>query len=233
MRARSTALALSVVAATALAGCSTMIDEGKAEKEIRKNLSGQGARLKSVSCPGDKTAKKGEKYMCDVVGIDGTKGQVTLTQTDDKGNGKLNSPFLVTRKAEKLFETAIETQIEVAGATAKCPEIMVIKAGGTETCTITGADGTTAEGTITEKDATGNVAVDAPFVHIGNAERLIAQRIEAQTSSRGVKVDCPDIVVGKRGDTFKCQATGGNETATVQITQTNDKGGIDFKVLSN
>ncbi|WP_354700971.1 hypothetical protein DSM112329_01265 [Paraconexibacter sp. AEG42_29] len=135
-------------------------------------------------------------------------------------------------KAQKIIREEVAKQVGTTVKEVKCPEDEVAKKGDTFTCLVTGADGTKGDALVTQKDDEGNVRFNAPFVHTGNGERLIAERIESQSSATGVKVDCPDIVVGKQGDTFQCKATSANDSATVQVTQTDAKGGIDFKVLA-
>jgi hypothetical protein len=71
----------------ALAGCgSTTIDKGKAEKLARKAAGSGTVALKTVSCPSGLTAKKGASFDCDLVYADGTKGTITIHETDAKGN---------------------------------------------------------------------------------------------------------------------------------------------------
>jgi hypothetical protein len=76
--------------AIALAGCSasaggTTIDKKKAEDVARKVADSGTIRLKSVSCPSGLDAKKGADFDCDLVYEDGTKGTITIHQTDDSG----------------------------------------------------------------------------------------------------------------------------------------------------
>jgi hypothetical protein len=73
-----------------LAGCSastggTTIDHKKAEGVARKVADSGTIRLKSVSCPSGIDAKKGADFDCDLVYEDGTKGTITIHQTDDSG----------------------------------------------------------------------------------------------------------------------------------------------------
>ena len=45
-----------------------------------------------------------------------------------------------------------------------------------------------------------------------------------------VQVVCPDIVTVKKGGQFECKATAGADTVTVKVTQTDDKGHVNYKV---
>lgn len=101
MKARRLRRGLSVavvaaVPALAVAGCTTMIDNGKAETLIRNSIdSGGHAKVKSVSCPSGVTAKAGGTFTCQltVTATDGTEhsGTVTLHMTDNKGHVEANS----------------------------------------------------------------------------------------------------------------------------------------------
>jgi hypothetical protein len=81
-------LALAAALVVALAGCSTggiKIDKGKAEELVRKIAGSGTVPLKTVTCPSGEKAKKGATFDCDLVYADGTKGTITIHQTDDKG----------------------------------------------------------------------------------------------------------------------------------------------------
>lgn len=61
---------------------------------------------------------------------------------------------------------------------------------------------------------------------VSEAESTIAKRLTAEEKAK-VKVDCPDKVEIKRGDTFDCRATAsGKRAATVRVTQLDDKGRV-------
>ena len=63
------------------------------------------------------------------------------------------------------------------------------------------------------------------------AEAEIEKGIREQTRVREVKVDCPDDVEAKKGDTFECRATGEGESARVSVTQQDDEGNIRWKLV--
>ena len=159
---RSLAGLAAATASLAVAGCGeTVIDSAKLEKSIGRTVIDQtGVRVKSVSCPKDRAAKKGDKFTCTVVGRDGTKGQAVVTQRDDEGN----------------------------------------------------------------------VGTAAPFLHIRNAEGAIVDQIKQQTGA-AVTVTCPEIIVPKAAAKFRCEATDGTRERQVEVTLTDDKGNLRFKVL--
>jgi hypothetical protein len=65
---------------------------------------------------------------------------------------------------------------------------------------------------------------------IADAERTIAKRLGEEQGSK-VKVDCPDEVKIKKGDTFDCRATAaGKRPANVRVTQLDDEGRVRWIV---
>jgi hypothetical protein len=85
-----------LVPALALAGCTSTIDGSKAEKLIRQDVAGGSgsAKVTSVSCPSDVTAKAGGSFTCklSIQAADGSKhsGTVTLHMTDSNGHVVVN-----------------------------------------------------------------------------------------------------------------------------------------------
>jgi uncharacterized lipoprotein len=79
-------LAASVV--LVLAGCQQVdrVDTGEAEQDIKRGLSARtGAKLRSVDCPDDVEARKGDVFTCTAIASDGSKVRVKVTQVDDEG----------------------------------------------------------------------------------------------------------------------------------------------------
>lgn len=134
-----------------------------------------------------------------------------------------------TEKGEKFISKTVEDQVGADVKSVKCPEDIPAKKGDTFTCVVTGADGTTGDAEVTQKDDKGNVAVSAPFVHVRNLEKLMADDIGEQVGSQ-VTLTCPEIIVGRKGDTFDCDAKSGKDDGTVKVTQTDDKGNVNYKL---
>ena len=95
MRARVVVLA--ALPGFALAGCTTTIDNGKAENLIRQSVSSAGNyKVKSVSCPSGVTAKAGATFACKLTVrrvSDGSErsGRVTIHMTDSSGHVDISS----------------------------------------------------------------------------------------------------------------------------------------------
>ena len=77
--------AAALVAVVALAGCEKTLETDSIEPQIKDTLTKQGLKVGSVDCPGDVTAKKDDKFECDVKMSDGETIKIEVTQTDDEG----------------------------------------------------------------------------------------------------------------------------------------------------
>jgi hypothetical protein len=135
-----------------------------------------------------------------------------------------------TEKGERFIKKTVSQQVGATVKSVKCPDDIKAKKGGTFTCTVTGSDGTTGEAQVVQKDAKGNVRLSAPFVHVRNLERLMASDIGRQVNAK-VTIECPEIITGKKGDTFDCKATDGKNDATVKVTQKDDRGNVRYKLV--
>jgi len=142
--------------------------------------------------------------------------------------GACGSSELDVSKAAKLIETAVRTQVGARVKSVKCPSNVPIEAKDTFTCTVAGSDGSKGEATVTQRDDQGNISVDAPFLHIREAEEVIAAELRKKT--KGATVRCPEIVVVAKGGTFACQASGGGDSAKVAVEQTDDQGRFKYKL---
>ncbi|MEI2701342.1 MAG: DUF4333 domain-containing protein [Baekduia sp.] len=133
-------------------------------------------------------------------------------------------------KGEQEISKAVRVQAGVPVKEVACPENVKIEKGGTFTCTVTAKDGTSGSVDVVQKDEDGNVSFDAPFIHMDEAEASIITQIEEQVPGAAgqVSVDCPDIVVGKKGAPFECDGKAGKETFTVKATQTDGQGRFRF-----
>jgi hypothetical protein len=134
------------------------------------------------------------------------------------------------KKAEKFITKQVEQRIGGEVKSVDCPSGLTAKKGKTFDCTVTGADGTTGKLTVTEKDSKGNVTVSDPFIPNAGLETSLASQIGQQIGADDVELTCPDIIVGKTGGEFECQATSGTDKATIAVTQTDAQGHVTFKV---
>jgi hypothetical protein len=149
-------LGLLALTAVVLGGCSKTIDSPKAERFIAKSVREQvGADVKSVSCPSDITAKKGDTFECTVTGADGTSGKAVVTEKDDEGNVAVSAPFIHVRNLEQQIASGIADQVG-GSVELSCPEIVVGAKGDTFECQVT-AGSDKAVVAVTQTDGKGNV----------------------------------------------------------------------------
>ena len=83
--------------------------------------------------------------------------------------------------------------------------------------------------TITSKDRLGNVSVDAELLHVREAEKTIGERVERSSGAASVRVTCPDIVAGKKGESFDCAVSSADGDATLVVTMTDDQGSFTYQ----
>ena len=63
-------------------------------------------------------------------------------------------------------------------------------------------------------------------------EETLRPKVEQQLGTQGITVDCPDDEPAQAGATFQCTATSAaGKTMTIEITQTDDKGNVTYKVV--
>jgi hypothetical protein len=62
-------------------------------------------------------------------------------------------------------------------------------------------------------------------------QATLKQQLEAELGTTGLNVTCPTDVKVKAGTTFRCTVTkSGAATLTIDVTQTDDKGHVTWKV---
>jgi hypothetical protein len=77
--------------------------------------------------------------------------------------------------------------------------------------------------------ALGLAACGSQQLDTAEAERTIADRLGEQAGTK-VRVECPDDVELKKGDTFNCEAKARRDTAKVKVTQLDDEGNVRWQV---
>lgn len=80
------ALAVVPAAVLALTGCDKNLNTDSIEPQIEKTIEQSGAKVTSVSCPDNVTAKKGDTFTCTVKLANGKESEVPVTQTDSEGH---------------------------------------------------------------------------------------------------------------------------------------------------
>ena len=132
-------------------------------------------------------------------------------------------------KGERFIRGVVANQVGARIASVTCPEDVEAKKGGTFTCVVAGRDGTKGNVVARQRDDEGNVVVNAPFLHVREAEAVMANEIGRQVKAQ-VRVACPEIVVVKKGGTFACKATSGGQTRDVAVTLTDASGRFSYRL---
>ena len=132
-------------------------------------------------------------------------------------------------KGERFIRGVVANQVGARIASVTCPEDVKAKKGDTFTCVVAGTDGTKGNVVARQKDAEGNVVVNAPFLHVREAEAVMADQIRKQVKA-DVTIGCPEIVVVKKGGTFMCKASSGGDMRDVAVRLIDDSGRFNYRL---
>lgn len=115
------------ILAVALLATGCKVDKAKVEKSITDECASKGIKLKSVACPADVKAKKGDKFDCKGETEDGDNVVFHVTQTDGAGSIEwtLDGQILHQAKIGDSLEAAIDEKVHVK-ADVKCPDKSII-----------------------------------------------------------------------------------------------------------
>jgi Domain of unknown function (DUF4333) len=166
---RPIAAVLAVALSAVALGCGDdTVDAEKVEQGIEQDLSSATAQITSVSCPSDVKQEEGKTFTCDAKLEGGGKAQVTVTQTDNRGNGTYAFKPGTLQLSDNSVEPVLEESLTAKGVSdpqADCPELIPVKEGATVTCTATGAGGRSGDVTFTWSSDDGSIdssSVEAP-----------------------------------------------------------------------
>jgi hypothetical protein len=133
---------------------------------------------------------------------------------------------LDTGKTRAEIADALHARLGISVASVTCPTDVHPEAGGVFACTATGRDGTTATITVTQKNYKGEVRISAPLLRVAQLQSTLAGKLGG-----GVVLDCPDLVVAKRGTAFTCKARdAAGATSSVRVTFTDGRGHVRYRV---
>ena len=146
------ALALCAVAVLA-GGCGeTVLDANEVGGEIGARIEElTGAEVESVVCPSDVEAKAGTTFTCTVTGTDGTSLTIAVRQTSADGALAFEAPILPTTETEQVIAADLGD-----GSVVDCPELVLVEAGKSFDCALSGGSDGGASVRVTLKDENGN-----------------------------------------------------------------------------
>lgn len=125
-----------LAAAGLLTACGTAtLDRGDVESGIRRTVERRlGSPVAAVDCPARVESRAGGRFTCVVRGRDGTRGDVTVRQTDDEGHVDLRAPFFATGAFARRITPEVEDRMGGGRITVRCPDILVVGVGERFTC---------------------------------------------------------------------------------------------------
>jgi hypothetical protein len=144
--------------------------------------------------------------------------------------GACGATTIDAKKGEKFIRGVVTEQIAARVKAVNCPEDVKTKKGDTFVCSVTGADGSRGDVTVTQRDDDGNVMVNAPFLHVREAETVMATQIAKEVKQQDVKIACPEIVVVKKDAQFTCHATATGKDREVQARLTDELGHFSYRL---
>ena len=131
-------------------------------------------------------------------------------------------------RAERVIRGAVAEQLQSRVAAVACPADVRKQEGGRFTCVVTGADGSKGAAAVTQRE-NGGFSVDAPFLNVREAERVMAEQIGRRIERDDVRVACPEIVVDRPGQRFTCRATSGARSADFSVRLTDGAGQFRYR----
>ena len=133
-------------------------------------------------------------------------------------------------RGERFIRGVVAEQIGARVEAVTCPEDVKRKKGTTFTCAVTGADGSKGDVLVTQRDDEGaSLLVNAPFLHMGEAETVMRKQIAKQAKVDDVAVACPEIVVLKKGALFRCRVTSAGRSRNVVARLTDEQGHFRYR----
>ena len=132
-------------------------------------------------------------------------------------------------KGEKFIRDTVAEQVGARVASVMCPEGVEAKKGGRFTCVVVGRDRTKGEVVARQKDDEGNVEINAPFLHVRQAEAVMANEIGSRVKA-DIEVACPEIVVVAKGETFTCKASSDDQTRDVAVRLIDASGRFNYRL---
>jgi hypothetical protein len=134
------------------------------------------------------------------------------------------------KKGETFIRGVVTEQIAARVRAVRCPDGVKTKKGDTFMCAVTGADGSRGNVIVTQRDDDGNVTVDAPFLHVREAEAVMAEQIAKEVKADDVQIECPEIVVVKKDALFTCRATSAGKPREVSARLTDEAGHFRYRL---
>lgn len=121
---------------------------------------------------------------------------------------------------EAFVRDVVVREVGARVASVRCPEDVQRRERDTFRCRVTGVDGSSGDAIVTRQEDA-KVRVVAPFLHVREAETVIADGIADQLGADEADVSCPEIIVVQKNRLFSCSAaaTGSRRTVSVRLVE--------------
>ena len=130
---------------------------------------------------------------------------------------------------EEFVRDVVVREVGARVASVRCPANVERSEGDTFRCTVTGADDSRGDVIVTQQEDS-KVQVVAPFLHVTEAETVIANGIDDRLRGDDVDIQCPEIVVVREGRLLRCTARAGGRSRTVSVRLTDDRGRFRYRL---
>jgi hypothetical protein len=144
------------------------VDSATVESQLEQQLSSDATQVTKAKCPDDVKSEDGATFKCDVTWSNGATGQVKVTQKGAKQftyKVVAGSVQIPGESVDKTLEKDLAEQ-GAPNATVNCPQNIIVKAGTTVTCNVSGAGGA-ATGSVTFTFSSETGEVDPSSVQTG------------------------------------------------------------------
>lgn len=234
-------LALGLVWAMGLTGCTRELDMEKLAGVIRSGLSSKtGLPVKQVQCPPSRTQRAGDSFECTAITTSGARLTVTVTQKDDLGNvrwdltaGAIDLTKLQARIAAGLREqTGLDTRVDCGGRFREA------RSGQSFDCTARGQVAARFTVEVDQQDGRGNVTWKVTTSHgvlgLRKLEARIAESLRVRLGLNAT-VDCGGVYrEADPGKSFDCRATDAKgESASVAVTMKDAEGNVHWRLAGS
>lgn len=162
-RVPGTPLAVALLAAAALGGCTQTLSMEGTTKAISEGLNSQLAMpIASVKCPDSREIKAGDVFECTAMPVAG--GQLTVQVTQKDGEGNITWEVTKTEglmdlaKVEASVKDGLAQQANLQAEVACGERWRATKAGDAFECQATGSEGQAVTVVVKVTDAAGNVS---------------------------------------------------------------------------
>ncbi|MDQ4024887.1 MAG: DUF4333 domain-containing protein [Actinomycetota bacterium] len=131
-------------------------------------------------------------------------------------------------RAERFVRGVVVEKIGARVGSVVCPEGLRTEAGATFTCSVVGTDGSRGRVDVRQRDDDENIQVDAPLLHVREAETVIAGQMSRRLEA-GAEVVCQEIVVVRRGERFSCTVRWKGRRRSVTARLLDDDGRFRYR----